>query len=160
MDINSRIFGKQTIDPETIISFPNGIPGFESQTRFKLFHQEGNPIIYWLQSLDDENLTFSVAHPCIFNINYNFVLTDAEEALLQLESIDDVLILILLHKDESDPASRHPTIKGSIKSPLIINGSKRIGMQKILARMEQSIILTEARNEIDVTEGLCMLAEA
>lgn len=153
MEIKSRIFGEQTIDPNTIISFPKGIPGFENQTRFKLFHQEGKPIIYWLQSLDDENLIFSVAHPAIFNINYSFVLTDAEEVLLQLENSDDVLILILLHKDESDPGSHHPTIKGSIKSPLVINGAKRIGMQKILAHSEQSITLTEARNEIDVTEA-------
>jgi flagellar assembly factor FliW len=153
MEIKSRIFGEQIIDPNTIISFPKGIPGFENQTRFKLFHQEGKPIIYWLQSLDDENLIFSVAHPAIFNINYSFVLTDAEEALLQLENIDDVLILILLHKDESDSGSHYPTIKGSIKSPLIINGAKRIGMQKVLAHTEQSITLTEAHNEIDVTEA-------
>jgi len=152
MEIKSRIFGEQTIDPETVISFPGGIPGFESQTRFKLFHQEGSPVIYWLQSLDDENLTFSVAHPSIFNINYSFVLTDAEEALLQLDSLEDVLVLILLHKDESGQSAQHPTIKGSIKSPLVINCAQRIGLQKILARMEQSITLTEAHNEIEVTD--------
>ncbi|MDO9140479.1 MAG: flagellar assembly protein FliW, partial [Methylobacter sp.] len=140
MEIKSSFFGEQSIDPSTIVNFPNGIPGFEDQTRFKLFHQEGdNPLIFWLQSLDDESLTFSVAQPSIFNINYAFVLNDAEEAILGIEDTADVLILIILHKDESD----QPVIKGAIKSPLVINSAKRIGLQKVLAEVEQTITLTE-----------------
>lgn len=150
MEIKSSFFGEQTIDPSTIISFPNGIPGFEDQTRFKLFHQEGeNPLVFWLQSLDDESLTFSVAQPSIFNINYNFVLNDAEEAVLKIEDPADILILIILHKDASD----QPTVKGAIKSPLVINSAKRIGLQKVLAQVEQSITLTDVSNEINVTES-------
>lgn len=150
MEIKSSFFGNQSIDPSTIISFPNGIPGFENQTRFKLFHQEGdNPLIFWLQSLDDENLTFSVAQPSLFNINYNFVLNDAEEATLGIEDTADVLILIILLKDASD----QPTIKGAIKSPLVINCTKRIGLQKVLTQVEQSITLTDVSNEINVSES-------
>ena len=148
MEIKSRFFGEQTIDPSTIINFPNGIPGFEDQTRFKLFHQEGdNPLVFWLQSLDDEALVFSVAQPSIFNINYNFALNDTEEAMLGIEDPADTLLLIILHKDESD----QPTVKGAMKSPLVINVAKRIGLQKVLTEVEQSITLTEASNEINVT---------
>jgi flagellar assembly factor FliW len=150
MEIKSSFFGNQSIDPNTIISFPNGIPGFEDQTRFKLFHQEGdNAVIFWLQSLDDESLVFSVTQPSVFNINYDFVLNDAEEATLAIEDPADTLILIILHKDESDK----PTIKGSIKSPLVINSAKRIGLQKVLVQVEQSITLTDVSNEINVFEG-------
>lgn len=153
MEIKSRFFGDQTIDPSTIISFPNGIPSFEDQTRFKLFHQEGNPVIFWLQSLDDDSLVFSVAQPSIFNINYSFTLTDAEEATLGIKNPADILILIILHKDEDNQGNQKPTIKGSINFPLIINSANRIGLQKVLARVEQSITLTETSNEIDVSEG-------
>ncbi|MGZ4956562.1 MAG: flagellar assembly protein FliW [Methylobacter sp.] len=150
MEIKSSFFGEQTIDPSTIISFPNGIPGFEDQTRFKLFHQEGgNPLIFWLQSLDDESLIFSVAQPSMFNINYNVVLNDAEEATLGIEDTADALILIILLKDESD----QPTVKGSIKSPLVINSAKKIGLQKVLTQVEQSITLTDVSNEINVSES-------
>lgn len=150
MEIKSSFFGNQSIDPNTIISFPNGIPGFEDQTRFKLFHQEGdNAVIFWLQSLDDESLVFSVTQPSVFNINYDFVLNDAEEATLAIEDPADTLILIILHKDESDK----PTIKGSIKSPLVINSAKRIGLQKVLVQVEQSITLTDVSNEINLSEG-------
>lgn len=151
MEIKSSFFGEQTIDPSTIIRFPKGIPGFEDQTRFKLFHQNGeNPVIFWLQSLDDESLVFSVAQPTIFNINYSFVLTDAEQTLLEIDDVADLLILIILHKD----ATSQPTIKGAIKSPLVINGVKGIGLQKVLVQVEQSITLTETKSEISLSESL------
>lgn len=151
MNIKSKLLGTQHIDPETIITFPKGIPGFENQTRFKLFHQENNPIIYWLQSVDDEELTFSVASPALFNIDYSFLLTDEEQALLNLEDADDLIILILLHTDREGETQK-PTIKGSIKGPLLINGAAKTGMQKRLVQIEQSITLTEMNNEIDLRE--------
>ncbi|MBD9359303.1 flagellar assembly protein FliW [Methylomonas sp. BW4-1] len=152
MEIQSKLLGNQDINPDTIINFPRGLPGFEDQTRFKLFHQEGSEIVYWLQSVDNAELTFSAAHPSHFNINYNFTVTDPEEALLQLEPGDELVILILLHKDNEQDNGK-PTIKGSIKSPILINANKRIGMQKVLVAIEQSITLTEKVSEIDVSEA-------
>ena len=151
MDIKSKLLGNQQIDPETIITFPEGIPGFEDKTRFKLFHQENNPVIYWLQSVDDEDLTFSVASPGMFNINYNFLLTNQEQALLKLHSEEDLIILILLHTDK-DQETQKPMIKGSIKSPLLINSASKLGIQKPLIQIEQSITLTEKNNEINLQE--------
>jgi flagellar assembly factor FliW len=150
MEIKSKSLGQQVIDPNTVITFPNGIPGFENRTRFKLFHQEGSEIVFWLQSLEEEELIFSVSLPASFNINYQFTLTDAEEQLLQLTNPNELLILILLHKDY---AGDKPTIKGSIKSPIVINIEKRIGLQKVLVEFEQSITLIERVSEIDVSEA-------
>ncbi|HBA65941.1 MAG: flagellar assembly protein FliW [Gammaproteobacteria bacterium] len=153
MEIKSKFLGEQRVDPDTIIVFPKGIPGFEDQTRFKLFHQEDNPIIFWLQSVDDEDLTFSAANPVDFNINYSFILTDEEQALLELSSPDELAVLILLHTDENDEESGKPTIKGSIKSPILINVNSRKGIQKVLVQVEQSITLTEKNHEIDFSEA-------
>ncbi len=151
MEIKSKFFGTQSIDPDTIITFPQGIPGFESDTQFKLFHQEGSEIVYWLQSVQNEELVFSVAQPMNFNINYHFSLTDAEEKLLAVNRSEDLLLLIMLHKNEEESAQ--PTIKGSIKSPLVINTQTRIGIQKILAEVEQSITLTETSSEVNLSEA-------
>ena len=153
MEIQSKLLGEQNVNPDSIITFPLGLPGFEDQKRFKLFHQEGSEIVYWLQAIDDEDLTFSVAHPASFNINYSFILTDEEEALLQASNSEDLLVLIMLHKDTSDNPSDKPTIKGSIKSPLVINTVKRLGLQKLLLTVEQSITLTEKVSEIEVSEA-------
>ncbi len=152
MEIQSKLLGNQEVNPDSIITFPRGLPGFEDQKRFKLFHQDGSEIVYWLQAVDDEDLLFSVAHPINFNINYNFILTDEEEALLEAQNSDELLILIMLHKDNEQSGGK-PTIKGSIKSPLVLNTEKRIGLQKVLVTIEQSITLTEKVSEIDVSEA-------
>ena len=151
MDFKSKLFGEQTIDPNTIITFPDGIPGFQAQTHYKLFHQEGSHIVFWLQSLDDAELVFSVASPAHFNINYNFILTEAEQTTLNKPALEDISILILLHKDDAEQPGQ-PTIKGSIKSPLVINCKDRLGIQKVLSVVEQSITLTEKSNSIELTE--------
>lgn len=151
MEIKSKSLGSQHLDSSSVINFPNGIPGFEDQTQFQLFELDDSEIIFSLQSLSNAEVAFSVALPSHFNINYNFVLTDQEEATLEVESIDDLLILLILHKDEGDNGSNQPTIKGSIKSPLLINTKKRKGIQKLLTAVEQSITLTEKHNEIEVS---------
>lgn len=153
MEIKSKFLGEQRVDPDTIIVFPKGIPGFEDQTRFKLFHQEDNPIIFWLQSVDDEDLTFSAANPVDFNVNYSFVLTDEEQDLLELSGPDELAVLILLRTDENAEGAGKPAIKGSIKSPILINVNSRKGLQKVLVQVEQSITLTEKSHEIDFSEA-------
>ncbi|MCK5831218.1 MAG: flagellar assembly protein FliW [Methylococcales bacterium] len=153
MEIKSKAFVEPQINPEIVIDFPNGIPGFEDQTQFQLFQQEDSKIVYLLQSVQDEYLTLPVAHPSSFNINYQFALSDDEESTLDLESIADLLILLILHKDSNIDSPSQPTIKGSIKSPLLINTKKRIGIQKIISTIEQSITFTEKDNEIDLIEA-------
>lgn len=152
MEIKSKLLGNQEINPDSIITFPRGLPGFEDQTRFNLFREEDSEIVYWLQAVDNDELTLSVAHPFYFNINYSFILTDEEEKLLQVKSADELLILILLAKDDKQGGGK-PTIKGSIKSPLLINSEKRIGYQKVLVEIEQSITVTEKVSEINVSEA-------
>jgi flagellar assembly factor FliW len=153
MEIESKSFSKQQPSSDIVINFPAGIPGFEDQTQFQIFRQEGNEIIFLLQSLSNEDIAFSVAHPSHFNINYHFVLTDDEQSQLQLQSIDDLLILLILHRDENSDVAEQPMIKGSIKSPLLINTENRTGIQKTFSAIEQSITLTEKNNEINVSEA-------
>jgi len=152
MEIKSKSFSSQQPDSNSIITFPLGIPGFEEQTQFQLFQVADSEIVFTLQSLTDENIAFSVALPSNFNINYSFVISDEEEKALEIESLDDLLILLILHKDEDSGTPNNPTIKGSIKSPILINTKNRIGLQKSLTEIEQSITLTEKVNEIEVTE--------
>ena len=80
------------------------------------------------------------------------MLTDEELERLELTDSEDLIVLILLHKDNDGQETQNPVIKGSIKSPLLINSARQKGMQKCLPHIEQSIILTEKSNEIDLHE--------
>lgn len=152
MEIESKAFGSHQPTLDSVITFPKGIPGFEGQTQFQLFQQDDSEIVFLLQSIEDDSVAFSVAPPAHFNINYHFMLTDDEEALLEIDSIEDLLILLILHRDDNPEKDTQPTIKGSIKSPLLINTKKRIAIQKSLIEIEQSITLTEKNSEIAVSE--------
>lgn len=151
MEIRTSLFGAQLIDPETVITFPQGIPGFEDKTTYKLFKEEENEIIFWLQSVDDADLGFSVADPAEFNINYLFTLSDEEEQLLQLSDVNDLAFLLILQKNEN--IGDKPMIKGTLTSPLVINTKTRLAIQKIIPRIEQSITLIEQSPEIQVIEA-------
>jgi flagellar assembly factor FliW len=62
-----------------------------------------------------------------------------------------LVILILLQTDDTQQETR-PTIKGAIKAPILINSTRKTGMQKHLVQVEQSITLIEASNEINLQE--------
>jgi flagellar assembly factor FliW len=151
MEIRTRLFGEQIIDPDTIITFPNGIPGFEDKHSYKLFAQEGSEVTFWLQSLDDEELGFSVADPIHFKINYLFELSDEEEQLLHLDDMNDLMLLLILQKNKN--SNEQPVIKSTLNEPLVINTKSRLAMQKIMPHYEQSITLIQQAPEINVTEA-------
>ena len=149
MLVKTAVFGEQSVDPSTAIHFPNGLPGFEHCKQFKLFHQEGRePLVYWLQSLDQEDVLFSVADPTVFGINFDFTLNDEEAALIGPGAPEDMLVLILLYRDESGaPEASH--VRGSIKSPLVVNVKTLKGLQKVLVDIEPTIMVKEKSSSIE-----------
>jgi flagellar assembly factor FliW len=144
VQIKTAVFGELSIDPSTIITFDEGLPGFEDSKHFKLLHKESEesstPVIFWLQSVDRPELMFSVADPANFGLNYGFSLTDAEVDLLGGGTADDMLVLVLLFKDESTGA-----VNSNVKSPLVINTKTRKGLQKILVTVEPTLTIVETR---------------
>ncbi|UXY17080.1 flagellar assembly protein FliW [Chitiniphilus purpureus] len=123
--INTR-FGNVEVDPDTILTFPRGLPGFEQCTRYKLLHEDNpQPKVLWLQSLDDPDLAFSVINSELFGVNYQIQLSDEECALLQLQRPEDVLLLLMLMRPD-----RNEGIRANTCAPLVLNVSSRIGFQK------------------------------
>lgn len=125
------------IDPQSIITFPQGIPPFESN-RFKLFHEEGKTSIFWLQSLDEPDVLFSVTDPDLLNLSYEVTLSDEEQQLLQIGLDDELVLAVILFKNpESDSASLQVNTRG----PIILNLSKRLGLQKHLQEFETAVAI-------------------
>ncbi len=138
--INTVAFGEQAVDPDTIIHFPEGIAGFEDCTRFKFFHEEGGEgIVHWLQSVDRGELSLSVADPVSLGINYDFTLDDREVELLELETAEDALVLIVLYREPQQSG-----IGGAVGAPLVVNVKSRKGLQKVLGDAEPGALLKAA----------------
>lgn len=130
-------FGKQDIDPDTVIEMPAGLAGFETLTRFKLFHEDGKPTVFWLQSIDDPDIQFPLTDPARFNVSYEMLLSDADLKTLQLAKDEDLSVLVTVAKTDGDIGELHP----NLLAPILINTHERIAMQKHLEKVDSAVVI-------------------
>lgn len=136
MNVNTR-FGAQEIDPSSVISFPHGLAGFEDLHEFKLFHEEGKPSVFYLQSVENPDVQFPVVNPDRYQVSYECVLNDDEAATLQIDDANDVAVLVTLsHSGERDNG-----IHANFMGPILLNTEKRIGLQKQLNQVSGSVVI-------------------
>jgi flagellar assembly factor FliW len=129
------------IEPNSVIDFPAGVPGFETCTKFKLFHEEGKPNVIWLQSLDEPELLFSLRDPELMNLSYGVTLSDADEKLLESAPGDKLAVAVMVYKDKK--VDNKPSfIKTNMVAPFILNVSKRRGMQKVLQDFDARVAIS------------------
>lgn len=148
MKINTTGFGELEINPDTILTFPHGLTGFESCKRFQLLHEDKpGPIVFYLQSLDDPAVTFSIVDPALFGLNYEFVLSDEDMALLQAGSPAELSVLLMVYKlrgtvhETTGPRS---DVSANINGPLVLNLDKKLGLQKVLVGPKCDITLRDS----------------
>jgi len=136
MKANTNLFGELEINPETILTFPRGLPGLENCTRYQLLHEDKEgPVVFYLQSLDDPAVTFSVVDPASFGFNYEFTLSDEEEKLLQADNSSELAVVLMVYKPsgaEAKDAVVQSSIAANINGPLVLNLDKKLGLQKVL----------------------------
>lgn len=125
------------------VTFPRGIPGFEDQTRYRFYHSDTEAgRVYWMESCDQPELTFTLVDPKSYGLNYVLELTDDEQALLQAETTDEIAVLLMLSKTQDSSQEGRPALNANIGGPILVNVERHLGMQKLLAhwRTELNII--------------------
>lgn len=134
MLFNSSLLGQVEVDENTIITFEAGLPAFENCTRFKLFHEadSNSPSVFWMQSLDNPDVLFSVTDPQKLGIRYEIELSQDEVAALVLSRQEDAAILLTIYRelpsDEANPALSQ--LRANVRNPLIINLATQKALQK------------------------------
>ena len=136
MEINTH-FGKQEVDPASVIHFPEGLAGFEHLHDYKLFHEEGKTSVFYLQSLDDPDVQLPVVNPDSYQVNYECVLSDEEAGTLQLEDPGDVAVLVTVARAGEKDGGIHANFMG----PIMLNTNKRIGLQKQLNQFSGNVVI-------------------
>lgn len=140
IDIDQFDLKDVPVNPDAVFTFPGGLSGFEACTRFTLFHEEGKPTVFWLQSLDDPSLAFSVVPPDALGVEYQIELSDADIALLGLTDPADALVVVIIYRDTESDANPGAKIAASTRFPLVLNPKTRLGMQKILMEVQSSVV--------------------
>jgi len=136
IDIERLGLTEVQVDPETVFTFTHGLAGFEACKHFKIFHEEGKPTVFWLQSLDDTTVTFPIVAPELLDLEYQIELSDTDVAQLGLKNPEDATVVIMVYRGDSADGS----FSANTRSPLILNTQNHLGMQKILQEVQPTLL--------------------
>lgn len=135
MNINTDYFGEITIDEKNIITFKDGVLGFEEYKKYITlnFGTEGDTLMC-LQSIDEKDLSFAIIDP--FSIKPNFSPKVPEEELKKLNILEDTSVSFYCICVVRDDFSKS-TI--NLKAPLLINNETNLAKQVMLENSDYSI---------------------
>ncbi len=140
MSMRSTVTGQPRIDNEKIFTFPQGIPGFEEYTTFKIFHKDDDAVTaYWLQSCDSPAVTFTLVDPTEYDLNYDLYLSDSEQETLQATDPMDIGIFLMLIKPGNDSQLQQTQLGANISGPLVLNVPQQLGLQKVLGKANLNV---------------------
>ncbi len=149
MLVNTKHFGRVTVDDDKILHFDNGIIGFEELKKFALMYDvesDDSVNISWLQSLDDKDIAITVIDPLIVIKDYKPIVDD--ELFSSLGNPEDELVILTTLTVPSDLKN----MSINLKAPIIINLETKKGCQAIVENQEYKIkymiydILEELKN--------------
>lgn len=132
MNITTDHLGNIEYSETDIITFAHGIPGFEDEQKFILIPAEDIEFPFsYLQSIKSSDLAFIVTDPFLFVENYDFELSKADSAALNLSGEEDlgnisVLSIVRIPNDVDQT-----TI--NIMAPIVINHVDKVGRQVLLS---------------------------
>lgn len=109
------------------IELVHPFPGFPEQRRFALVQLDEDGVLCQLRSLEDPDLRFLVMPPVPFFPDYAPEVSDGVVADLQIDSADDVIVLLVINAGES-----LSTTTANLMAPLLVNTATRRGSQVIL----------------------------
>ncbi len=137
MVINTKLFGTIDLSEDKILTFDQGLIGFESLKLFAILYdleKDSKRSVCWLQSLDEPELAFPVIDPFLVKQNYNPEINDNSVSSLGEVIEDDLSVLVTL-------AVPKDTTKMScnLRAPIIINTETRKGAQVITETAEYPV---------------------
>jgi flagellar assembly factor FliW len=127
MQIQSKAYGLIDIDETQVLDFPKGLLGFEEYTHWALLDSKQAPF-YWLQSLDDPQLSFVILPPSFFRPDFQLELSDTDREALENPGDGDLLTFAIV----TIPAD-HTRMSANLQGPVVVNKKKRVARQTIQA---------------------------
>jgi flagellar assembly factor FliW len=127
MVIKTSRFGQVELKSEDVLTFNEGLLGFQDLRQFVLLDDPNDDIFAWLQSCELPSIAFPVLEPEIFGHKYavNLNRTDLEALKLSATQTPAYLNIITIPDDATE-------MTANVKAPIIINLEQRIARQCVL----------------------------
>ncbi len=126
MEVKTKVNGIVNVEEKQLVTFPEGLLGFEKFKKFALIDSEYEPFI-WLQSIEESGLAFLMVDPFLICSEYEADIDDSSLKNIGVESAEDIIImtLITIPKDGSE-------ITANFLGPIVINKKNRKCLQVVL----------------------------
>ena len=132
MQLKTKHFGDITYDPNDVITFEEGLPGFRDSVHFILMADAPTDLFQWLQSTDDGDLAFVVVDVRQIMPEYSPLIDPG--AIASLEDGGELSYYnIAVVPDDLEK------MRVNLKAPIVINTTARKGKQVIAANEEYGV---------------------
>lgn len=127
MIIRSSQLGEIETEEDRVISFPNGIPGFENDREYAIFSIDGDGPFYYMHAVRNPDLCLVLAVPFVFFPDYEPELSPESLDILEMESSEQelaVFTVLTIPQNFKDTTA-------NLLAPIIINPEKKKGVQHV-----------------------------
>jgi flagellar assembly factor FliW len=129
MQLQTNRFGEIEIEEDKVIEFVAPILGFEDYKKFTIIDSLDDEVFYWLQSLEENELSFTMVNPLEFVENYEVGVNSKAQDELGITEEDDIIIYTLVTvRDEG------AILTTNLKAPVIINADNKKAGQIVLEK--------------------------
>ena len=128
ISLNTQRFGSITRAEDAVIQFPGGIFGFELCRRWLLLSDQAHGALFWLQSVDQVDLSLSVVDPREYLPDYSLRVDSRQLYRIWTRGESLIVLSVLTRLGER--------LVLNLKSPILINPSLSIGRQVLASGVQ------------------------
>ena len=134
MQIRTKRFGTVEVDPERVLTFPEGLIGFPDFREYVVMEFDvRDDCVRWLQSVSEPALGFVVMDPKAAFPGYDPDFSPDDLVPLGVGTPDDLVVLAVATVPKD---IRKMTL--NLQAPVLINPGRKLGRQVIVASPEYS----------------------
>ncbi len=127
MEFASTRFGRISVEPDRIISFPEGLPGFERLREFVLLYPEETRPLFWLQSVEEGGIALPLIQTFEIIADYSIDIYEGELQTLQTNTPEDLMVMsvVVIPQDVRQ-------MTANLAAPILVNSKCNIGKQIVV----------------------------
>ena len=127
VNLSTNNFGNVSIEKENIITFEQGLLGFEELKQFAIIDVEECLPFEWLVSVEDPIVAFPILNPTLFFSDYKPSISKDDLVLLNIKKEKDVEIFCIVTQGK-----KPEDVTLNLKGPILINMKNKMGKQVVL----------------------------
>ena len=127
VNLSTNNFGNLSIEKENIITFEQGLLGFEELKQFAIIDVEECLPFEWLVSVEDPIVAFPILNPTLFFSDYKPSLSKDDLVLLNIKKEKDVEMFCIVTLDK-----KPENVTLNLKGPILINMKNKMGKQVVI----------------------------